>query len=190
MNTVITADDFTPLFSWLARVPRRLGGFIWEAITVALRLIFERKPQPAPIEQPQEVEVIPEAALDETERETRSCVPVAGTIYLMRNEEGHCKLGYTTQRVNARRSQIVSTTGQKMDIVAAFESDAAWAVEKVLHSVFADKNISGEIFSLSDADIAMIPAIIEAANPKNIVKRVQAPKTVVCGACGASVEVS
>lgn len=187
-NPTALSDDVAVLVRWVSRVPARLAGFIWEAIALTLRMIFERKPLPVVAEPV--IETVNEAELDESERETRSCVPSAGFVYTMLDEEtGEEKLGHTCNSVATRRSHILSLTGKKLKITNVWESENAWAAEKILHSMFANKNTHGEYFKLDDADIAMIPDIIEAANPANIIKRIKAPKTVTCGACGAVVEV-
>lgn len=82
----------------------------------------------------------------------------SGNVYLMRGNGLH-KIGYTRMEVGKRRNQIQKQRGFPVQIVHSFISANPESDEQQLHERFAELNVFGEWFALSDEDVQEICSI-------------------------------
>jgi hypothetical protein len=84
----------------------------------------------------------------------------SGYIYLIRSDNKGFKIGYTTNPKNR-----ITTLEVKLPFAIEYEclikTDDIAALEKDLHTQFADKRINGEWFDLSEDDVKYIKSLAE-----------------------------
>lgn len=82
-----------------------------------------------------------------------------GQVYFVRNNEGHCKIGMTTD-LRSRMSQLQVSSSTSLELVFVIHSDKPELLEQEMHRRFQHKWIRGEWFSLDDSDFNTL--LIEA----------------------------
>ena len=82
-----------------------------------------------------------------------------GQVYFVRNNEGHCKIGMTTD-LRSRMSQLQVSSSTSLELVFVIHSDKPELLEQEMHKRFQHKWIRGEWFSLDDSDFNTL--LIEA----------------------------
>lgn len=81
-----------------------------------------------------------------------SQTPVNGWIYVVTDGEA-VKIGLTTTSVEKRNKQHQTGNPRPIQTLYKFWVEDVRATEAALHTKFADKRISGEWFTLTDADV-------------------------------------
>ena len=99
-----------------------------------------------------------EFALIADEQEINKQGYVPGWIYLIRAENGHCKIG-KSRKGTRRAYHFTISLPFSVDVIHQFHSDDHHAAEKRLHERYANKRVNGEWFLLSNEDIAEIVTI-------------------------------
>lgn len=75
-------------------------------------------------------------------------------IYLLRNDDGEYKIGYTKHNdINKRVSQLLTGTSQNLEVVYLFETKHNRKVETALHNLYSHKNIKREFFNLDIEEV-------------------------------------
>jgi Meiotically Up-regulated Gene 113 (MUG113) protein len=90
--------------------------------------------------------------------ETKKTKP--GYVYLIRAENGLCKIG-KAKNVSSRLKPFGVDFPMKWELVHSFHSDDYGVAEKELHYKFRDKRVVGEWFRLLPEDVAHITAIMD-----------------------------
>lgn len=70
-------------------------------------------------------------------------------VYLLINEEGKYKIGYTSRKTEQRISELQTGSHSTMRVFKEYESDNAKQIETIMHRFFKSKRISGEWFELT-----------------------------------------
>ncbi len=78
----------------------------------------------------------------------------AGFVYLLRSQNGLCKIGMTIDPIT--RIRALELEHGTLEKLALIECDDRWALEHKLHVLYADKRHHLEWFSLSQEDIEHI----------------------------------
>ncbi len=81
----------------------------------------------------------------------------AGYVYLIRAESGLYKIGASVNPW-ARIAALPGTQGA-LSLVHTIASDGYYAIERLIHSLFADKRAGGEWFRLDEADVALVRSL-------------------------------
>jgi len=81
-----------------------------------------------------------------------------GYIYVLRADNGMCKIGQTTQ-LNDRIKQLGIQLPYELELVHVIGTDHVINAEQLLHNRYAEKRQRGEWFALSDADLEDIKTL-------------------------------
>lgn len=89
---------------------------------------------------------------------TPTRTPKAGFVYLIKNSEGHYKIGRSVDAAKRIESLgvLLPFTIEPVHIIAAMNMNG---LEKELHERFAEKRIAGEWFVLTDEDVEYIKSL-------------------------------
>jgi predicted GIY-YIG superfamily endonuclease len=74
-------------------------------------------------------------------------------IYLLRNDDGEYKIGFTKNSTEKRVKQLLTGTSQDISIEYIFETKHNRKVETALHNLYSHKNIKREFFRLSIEEV-------------------------------------
>lgn len=74
-------------------------------------------------------------------------------VYLLINEEGKYKIGFTDRTTNKRIKELQTGSHSAMTVVQEYESKNARQIETILHRWHRSKRISGEWFDLTNEDV-------------------------------------
>lgn len=85
-----------------------------------------------------------------------------GYVYVVKAASGEYKIGHTNS-IPRRLSDFGLQLPFPVELVFAIPADDRYSLERHLHERFADLRMHGEWFNLTDADIASIRAMCEAA---------------------------
>ena len=93
----------------------------------------------------------------EHEEQPRKLRDKSGYIYILRVDNGRCKIG-RAKLVDDRIYQLGIILPYDPELICAVKVDDYVTVERELHELFTDagKHVKGEWFELSEADIAYI----------------------------------
>jgi predicted outer membrane lipoprotein len=81
--------------------------------------------------------------------------PEAGFIYLLSDQQGHVKIGRTSQ-LTTRIKQLSTQPPFRLTLICAFRVIDAAFYEHDMHRQFADKRMNGEWFRLTPEDVELI----------------------------------
>lgn len=84
--------------------------------------------------------------------------PNPGYVYLIKNNEGHYKIGKSVNP-NKRIESLGVVLPFPIEAVHLVYSDRMSKLEKELHERFGDKHIAGEWFALTDEDVNFIKSL-------------------------------
>jgi predicted GIY-YIG superfamily endonuclease len=101
----------------------------------------------------------PEYSEPKTKKEYVPSKPRGGYVYLLRAENGMCKIGMTSQDIQSRVNQIERDVPLKMTVLHHFHSVHCRKAEMYLHDTYAEQRIRYEWFSLSQDQIEEIMKI-------------------------------
>ena len=74
-------------------------------------------------------------------------------IYLIRNGEGHYKIGYTERNISKRLNELQTATATELQVICTFETKLASKIERILHRLYNSKRMKGEWFDLGINDV-------------------------------------
>lgn len=88
--------------------------------------------------------------------------PRRGVVYVMRAEDGLCKIGQTSS-IKKRHKAIQSSSSVPVKVILCKRA-GRWArdAEQHLHETFASKRVRGEWFALDTSDIEMAGPVLSA----------------------------
>lgn len=78
-------------------------------------------------------------------------------IYLLRNDDGEYKIGFTKNDARHRINQLLTGTSQELILEYLFETKHNRKVETALHNLYKHKNIKREFFRLDIEDVKDFP---------------------------------
>ena len=73
-------------------------------------------------------------------------------VYLLINEEGKYKVGFTSRETDDRIKELQTGSHSKMHVVQEYESINARQIETIMHRFLKSKRISGEWFELTNEE--------------------------------------
>ena len=74
-------------------------------------------------------------------------------IYLIRNGEGHYKIGFTERNISKRLNELQTATATELQVICTFETKLASKIERILHRLHNSKRMKGEWFDLNINDV-------------------------------------
>lgn len=88
-----------------------------------------------------------------------------GTVYLIRCGE-FCKIGRTSGKIEARMQALQAGNPNKLELICTLPDPDPCEVERILHTSYREKRISGEWFKLDARDIEAIQYESNAAHER------------------------
>lgn len=98
------------------------------------------------------VPIIPIETLEQVIKKARN---PQGYVYLIQSSTGHYKIGHTANPLKRLRT-FEAKLPFEIEYVHLIATTNRFALEKELHTKFADRRVRGEWFALTSADIAYI----------------------------------
>lgn len=83
-----------------------------------------------------------------------------GVVYILKNEKGYYKIGYTTRPIKERITTF-KISNPDIELVKVIQAENARLKEKQLHEQFSHKRITGEWFNLNKNELKKLYKILQ-----------------------------
>lgn len=74
-------------------------------------------------------------------------------VYLLINDEGKYKIGFTDRATKKRIKELQTGSPSEMRVIQEYESKNAKQIETIMHRIHKSKRISGEWFELTTEEV-------------------------------------
>ena len=97
-----------------------------------------------------------------SEREFHGDKSSHGTVYVIKSDTGHCKIG-KARRFHRRMQMFEVKLPFRFEVIVTIKTPDMHILERILHERFSKKRVNGEWFLLDDTDISELRALAGVA---------------------------
>lgn len=81
------------------------------------------------------------------------------TIYLLKDQVGNYKIGYTKLDVKTRKAPLLTGNSGDLEVIYEHKTNHKRKIESALHRRFKSKHVIREFYQLDDEDVIKFPEI-------------------------------